>query len=65
MLNAVDHPYITGKGGRKANNGVGSMQVGTLFQTKQDFFLSIILAYFNEQGRIIIGFVLFKIIILY
>ena len=27
ILNSVDHPYITGKGGRKANNGVGSMQV--------------------------------------
>ena len=27
FLRAVDHPYITGAGGRKANNGKGSMQV--------------------------------------
>eukprot|EP00088_Acartia_fossae_P040526 TRINITY_DN4218_c0_g1_i1.p1 TRINITY_DN4218_c0_g1~~TRINITY_DN4218_c0_g1_i1.p1 ORF type:complete len:134 (+),score=39.32 TRINITY_DN4218_c0_g1_i1:58-402(+) len=26
VLRSVDHPYITGKGGRKANNGYGSMQ---------------------------------------
>jgi len=28
LLRAVDHPYITGKGGRKENNGKSSMQVG-------------------------------------
>ena len=37
MLNAVDHPYITGKGGRKANNGVGSMQVGNYFKLYKIF----------------------------
>eukprot|EP00088_Acartia_fossae_P060061 TRINITY_DN7184_c0_g1_i1.p2 TRINITY_DN7184_c0_g1~~TRINITY_DN7184_c0_g1_i1.p2 ORF type:complete len:115 (+),score=38.18 TRINITY_DN7184_c0_g1_i1:49-393(+) len=34
ILRSVDHPYITGKGGRKANNGKGSMQGLTIKSLK-------------------------------
>nr|ALS05198.1 NADH dehydrogenase [Tortanus dextrilobatus] len=60
ILNAVDHPYITGKGGRKANNGVGSMQGLTIKSLKHHVALQPLFAIIGA-GMIFVGSYVFRL----
>lgn len=60
ILRAVDHPYITGKGGRKANNGHGSMQGLTMKSLKHHTALQPLFAIIGA-GMIMVGAYIFRL----
>jgi len=60
FLSAVDHPYITGKGGRKANNGKGSMQGLTIKSLKHHVALQPLFAIMGA-GIIFVGAYIFRL----
>ncbi|XP_023324705.1 cytochrome c oxidase subunit NDUFA4 [Eurytemora carolleeae] len=60
MMRAVDHPYITGPGGRKANNGKGSMQGLTLKSLKHHVALQPLFAIIGA-GCIFVGAYLYRL----
>jgi len=60
ILNAVDHPYITGKRGRLANNGKGSLQGLTAASLRHHVALQPLFAIIGG-GMIFVGCYIFRL----